>query len=327
MPAQAARLEQHLPKAEREQPAAAPKEGLSIAAQLEGVLLVRFAPPSLVVNTHGDIIYIHGRTGAYLEPRPGQPRMNIHDMARDDLASAIGSAMRQAATQEQEVMRERVQVGRGKLIEYVNLSVIAIAKPEALHGLLLISFHPVSPLQDKPAKARRKVRKGTVDAAAERMQYLEREVQQTRESLQLTVEELETANEELRSANEELQSANEELQSTNEELETSKEELQSLNEELSTVNAELQCKVDELSHANDDMQNLLNSTNIANIFLDNKLHIKRYTEQAKQLVHLIPADVGRPIADLVSNLQYDTLEQDARKVFGYAGIPGAGSTV
>ena len=240
--------------------------------------------------------------------------MNIHDMARDDLALAIGSAMRQASTREQEVIRERVQVERGKRIEHINLSVMAIAKPEALRGLLLVSFHPGLAAQDKPSKARRKMPKGTVDAAAERMQFLEREVQQTRESLQRTVEELETANEELRSANEELQSANEELQSTDEELETSKEELQSLNEELSTVNAELQCKIDELSHANDDVQNLLNSTNIATIFLDNTLHIKRYTEQAKELVHLIPADIGRPIADLASNLQYATLEQDARKV-------------
>jgi two-component system CheB/CheR fusion protein len=311
MPAQGTRLEEPLPKPERE---AAPKEGLPIATQLKDVLLARFAPPSLVVNTHGDIIYIHGRTGAYLEPRSGQPRMNIHDMARDDLALAIGSAMRQAVTQEQEVMRELVQVGRGKRIEYINLSVIAIDKPEAMRGLLLISFQPCLPSKNKPSKARRKMRKGSADVTTERMQYLEREVQQTRESLQRTVEELETANEELRSANEELQSANEELQSTNEELETSKEELQSLNEELSTVNAELQCKVDELSHANDDMQNLLNSTNIATIFLDNELHIKRYTEQAKELVHLIPADIGRPIADLASNLQYATLEQDARKV-------------
>jgi two-component system CheB/CheR fusion protein len=153
-----------------------------------------------------------------------------------------------------------------------------------------------------------------VDATTERIQFLENEVQETRESLQRTVEELETTNEELRSANEELQSANEELQSTNEEMETSKEELQSLNEELITVNAELQSKVEELSHSNDDMQNLLNSTNIATIFLDDDLGIKRYTEQAMAFVHLIPSDIGRPIADLVFDLELDTLEQDARKV-------------
>ncbi|MEH6570370.1 MAG: chemotaxis protein CheB [Halioglobus sp.] len=311
MPAQAARHDPQMPMAV---PEVAPKVGLPAAVQLQEVLLKRFAPPSLVVNTRGDIIFIHGRTGDYLEPCSGQPRMNIHDMTRDDLALALDSAMREAVTREQEVVRERVRFGTGNHSEYINVSVIAIAEPEAMRGLLLISFNPIPPPQERPAKARRKGSSGSVDADTERMQYLEREVRHTRESLQRTVEELETANEELRSANEELQSANEELQSTNEELETSKEELQSLNEELSTVNAELECKLDELAHANDDMQNLLNSTNIATIFLDNNLHIKRYTEQAKVLVHLIPADIGRPIADLVTSLKYDSLGKDAQKV-------------
>ena len=142
-------------------------------------------------------------------------------------------------------------------------------------------------------------------------------MQSTKESLQTTIEELETSNEELKSTNEELQSTNEELQSANEELETSKEEMQSLNEELSTVNTELQSKVDELSRANDDMQNLLNSIEIATIFLDGQLKITRYTEQAKRLVNLIPTDVGRPLADLVSNLNqatYDEMVRDCREV-------------
>ena len=132
--------------------------------------------------------------------------------------------------------------------------------------------------------------------------------------LQSTIEELETANEELKSTNEELQSTNEELQSTNEELETSKEEMQSLNEELQTVNAELQAKVEDLSRTNDDMQNLLNSTDIATIFLDGELNIKRYTEQARQVINLIRTDVGRPIADLASSLDYEKLVEDCREV-------------
>ncbi len=135
-----------------------------------------------------------------------------------------------------------------------------------------------------------------------------------RENLQSTVEELETSNEELKSTNEELQSTNEELQSSNEELETSKEEMQSLNEELQTVNAQLQSKLDELSQASDDMQNLLNSTDIATIFLDSKLRIKRFTTEARQMIKLIASDVGRPVGDLVANLDYDTLEEDAAEV-------------
>jgi hypothetical protein len=139
-------------------------------------------------------------------------------------------------------------------------------------------------------------------------------IQHVKESHQTVLEELETSNEELKSANEELQSINEELQSTNEELETSKEEMQSLNEELTTVNAELQSKVDELSRTNDDMQNLLNSTDIATVFLDNGLNIKRFTDKAKELVTLRPTDVGRPISDLSSNVQYEGLANDCREV-------------
>lgn len=311
IPAQHVRTEPLTPLVE---PLVATKKGAPVTTQIQTLLLNRFAPPSLVVNARGDIIYIHGRTGAYLEPRAGQPRMNIHDMARDDLALALGSAMRQAVTQDLEVVRERVKVRTSGVTEYIDLVVHAIADPQAMRGLILISFRPVPEPIAEPEHRKHKGRKGVDQASAERMQYLEHELLHTRETLQRTVEELETANEELKSANEELQSANEELQSTNEELETSKEELQSLNEELSTVNTELQCKVDELSHANDDMQNLLNSTNIATIFLDDDLHIKRYTEQAKMLINLIPADVGRPIADLVTNLDYTTLGEDAREV-------------
>jgi two-component system CheB/CheR fusion protein len=174
-----------------------------------------------------------------------------------------------------------------------------------LRGLYRITFDHVS--------AERK-RSGKTVGPPDRVRELERELQYTKESLQSTIEELETANEELKSTNEEMQSTNEELQSTNEELETSKEEMQSLNEELQTVNAELQGKVEELSRTNDDMKNLLNGTDIATIFLDNELHIKRYTEQARKVIRLIPSDIGRPIGDLVSSLHYDRLVEDARLV-------------
>ncbi len=151
-------------------------------------------------------------------------------------------------------------------------------------------------------------------ASHAREQTLERELLHSRESLQRTIGQLDASNEEMKSANEELQSTNEELQSTNEELETSKEELQSLNEELQTVNAELQEKIRELSTSNDDMHNLLNSSDIATLFLDNALSIKRYTEQAKSLVHVIPSDVGRSLRDLTLRLQYEEVFSDCEQV-------------
>jgi two-component system CheB/CheR fusion protein len=111
-----------------------------------------------------------------------------------------------------------------------------------------------------------------------------------------------------------MQSANEEMQSTNEELTTSKEEMQSLNEELQTVNHELQSKVTDLSQANNDMKNLLNSTDIATLFLDDELNIRRFTNRTSSIIKLIASDVGRPITDIVTELQYPALLEDAREV-------------
>ena len=290
--------------------AARPPRESNIAAIVDRLLLARFAPSSVVVSERGEVIYIHGRTGDFLEPAAGQPRLNILDMAREGLQLELASALRQASAGSGEVTREDLRIKtRGDVI-HLDLSVARIPEPEGLRGLLLVTFRP------RPAPAGEPKPQGRAGSRPEagRIEELERELQCTKESLQITIEELETANEELNSANEELQSTNEEFQSTNEEMETSKEELQSLNEELTTVNAELQSKVEDLSRSNDDMQNLLNSTEVATLFLDRKLHIKRYTEPARELVKLIPTDIGRPLGDLVSSLTYDRLVPDCREV-------------
>jgi two-component system CheB/CheR fusion protein len=194
----------------------------------------------------------------------------------------------------------------------VDLRVKQLSQPEHLRGLFLVAFERAE--QINPEQPRPSTDGASQSQLAERMSELEKELSHAKEVHQSTIEELETANEELQSTNEELQSTNEELQSANEELETSKEEMQSLNEELQTVNAELQGKVEELSRANDDMKNLLNGTDIATIFLDNDLNIKRYTDQARKVIRLIPSDVGRPVGDLVSKLKYRTLAEDAHDV-------------
>lgn len=119
--------------------------------------------------------------------------------------------------------------------------------------------------------------------------------------------------EEAHASNEELQSTNEELQSANEELTTSKEEMQSMNEELQAINAELQTKLDDLALAESDMKNLLNSTDIAILFLDQKLNVRRYTEQASKIINVRESDIGRPLSDLTTILQYPTLQDDAKE--------------
>ncbi len=276
--------------------------------QVERLLISKFAPTSVVVDDRGNIVYIHGRSGQYLEPAEGQPRHNILEMARRGLARPLANALHQAAVEKKEVTRPNLRVKTNGEFASVDLSVSWIDKPESIRGLLLVAITPAAPPPAKTPYA------GTTEEQPNRVQELENELQYTKESLQTTIEELETSNEELKSTNEELQSTNEELQSANEELETSKEEMQSLNEELSTVNAELQAKVDELSRTTDDMQNLLNSTQVATIFLDNQFHVKRYTDRAKELFSFIQTDIGRPLSHLTSNLDYDGFLDDCREV-------------
>lgn len=279
--------------------------------QIQRLLLRRFAPTCLVVEGTGNIVYVQGRAGLYLEPTEGEPTHNVLEMAREGLATPLAAAMRQALKQPGEVTRANVSVRTNSEYTRVDLAVTAIDEPESLRGLLLVTLRPSA---DKPTRLAAKIRAARDKERGGRLAELEEELRHSQESLQSTVEELESANEELRSANEELQSMNEELQSANEELETSKEEMQSLNEELSTVNAELHLKVEELSHANDDMQNLLNGIDVATVFLDQRLRIKRYTEQARNLIHLVPSDVGRPLADLALHVEHPDLVDECQQV-------------
>ena len=174
-------------------------------------------------------------------------------------------------------------------------------------GLFAVSFQPAAGRPETPIAA-----PGFNEDSA--VQQLESELKATRGELQTTVEELETSNEELKSSNEELLSMNEELQSANEELQTSKEEMQSVNEELATVNSELNGKVELLDTANADLQNLFRSTEIATLFLDRELHIKRFTPAATAIFHLIDSDAGRSISDFASRLADSNLISELKSV-------------
>ncbi|MBN1764527.1 MAG: PAS domain-containing protein [Sedimentisphaerales bacterium] len=285
---------------------------LTVAQLVEKVMLEDYVPPSVIIDEKGRIVYIHGRTGKYLEPASGEAHWNIMDMARPGLKVELATAIHKALTQKHEVIYEHLRVKTNGEHQCINLTVRPFMEPEALQGLLVVLFEDV--LEDKSAKAGKVKKSERIKAEHQRIADLEQEIKYTKESLQTTIEELETSNEELKSTNEELQSTNEELQSTNEELETSKEELQSLNEELVTVNAELQSRVDELAHTNDDMRNFLDSTDIATIFVDNQMQLKRFTPKACELINLINTDLDRPIGHIVSNLEYDGMVDDARKV-------------
>jgi len=275
----------------------------------EQVLLQRHTPAAVLTNDKGDILFISGRTGKYLEPAAGKANWNIYAMARDGLRFELGAAFQQAVREKRPVTLARVKLGTEAGAPAVDIVIDPIQEPAALLGTVLVVFTDVAAL---PAKAGVKVKGGASQLAA--LTQCEQELRQVREDLQTTREQMQTSQEELRSANEEMQSTNEELQSTNEELTTSKEEMQSLNEELQTLNHELQSKVDELSRTNNDMRNLLDSTDIATLFLDDALNVRRFTPQMVKIIKLIPGDMGRPITDLASDLVYPGLVEDAREV-------------
>jgi two-component system CheB/CheR fusion protein len=274
-------------------------EELSALQLVETILDQSDAPPCVIINDAGNTVYIHGRTGRFLEPAEGKASVNIVEMARPGLKKELAAAIREVATHMQGTVYRGLEVDYdgGKL--FLNLTVKPILERFAMRGLKMVVFEETAvPTKQKKSRVEGVPVKHKGKGVAE----LERELQNAHESLRTTIQQLEAANEQLQSANEELQSTNEELQSTNEELETSKEELQSLNEESATVNAELQARIDELSKTHDDMKNLLDATEIATVFLDTELRVRRFTPKATGIIPLTRADVGRPVKDLASAL-------------------------
>ena len=286
----------------------------------EQALLQQVAPAGALVNSRGDILYLHGRTGLFLEPAPGEAgTSNILKMAREGLKRELTTALHKAVATKVIVRSNGLRVKTNGDFTTLNLAIRPVATDQATSAeaplyLVILEEAPVGQV----AHPLGQTTPGAVsEKSAARIASLQQELRAKEEYLQTANEELETSNEELKSSNEEMQSVNEELQSTNEELETSKEELQSVNEELATVNAELQTKVGDLSQANNDMNNLLAGTGIATVFVDHQLRILRFTPTAAGIINLIPSDVGRPVGHIVSNLKgYDGLVADTQAVLG-----------
>ena len=285
---------------------------VSIPEVANRMLLEDFTPPAVFINEQGDVVYIHGRTGKYLEPPAGKTNINIFAMAREGLKIELPGAIREAKSQNKVITLKGIKVKTNGDFQTIDLTVKPVVQPGIQQPLYMLVFENVTmpPKEGKTISGRASSSSRLKDINIE----LENELKHTKELLQNTSEEMQLSQEELKSTNEEMQSTNEELQSTNEELSSSKEEMQSLNEEMMTVNAELQVKVDELTLSNSDMKNLLNRTEIATIFLDNDLNIRRFTPEATGIFNLIQSDIGRPISHIVSKLRYDDIVTDVRKV-------------
>ena len=296
---------------------------LTLREITEQTLLQQVGSVGVLVTSQGDILYLHGRSGRYLEPAPGEVGVNnILKMAREGLRRELATALHHAAGTKEVVHSPSLRVKTNGDFTTVNLTVCPATSGSAEvmeSTLYLVILEEALPGDHAPAQpptlpihAATDDLETTVD---QRITMLKQELRGKEEYLQTTIEELETTNEELKSSNEEMQSVNEELQSTNEELETSKEEMQSLNEELATVNTELLTKVADLSRANNDMNNLLAGTGIGTVFVDHQLRILRFTPAVAQIINLIQSDVGRPVDHIVSKLtDYDQLRVDTLAV-------------
>ena len=279
------------------------KPTANIQSLADQLLLQTYSPAAILTNNIGDIIYISGRTGKYLEPAVGKANWNIFAMAREGLHQELTRAFQKALRNKETVKLTNVIVGTNGGTQALDLTVQPINEPETLTGMVMIVFTELTSLPKTKISGKGK----QIPAGTARAKDLELELKHTRQENQSIREEMQTAQEEL-------QSTNEELQSTNEELTTSKEEMQSMNEELHTINHELQSKVDELTLINNDVKNLFDSTDIAILFLDNALRVKRFTSQITRITKLIARDVGRPITDIASELFYSDFAKDANEV-------------
>jgi len=275
-----------------------------ITLAFSNYLFSRYVPACILVNQDGYILNTHGNLRPYVKSASAEEGVNVADIFVQGIGNILKSAISTSGSKKKTVHFHGLPLKNSADSETVDLEIVFLTVPDALTGLILIIFYGKHTADADSKKNLKKTANNEKDAEIAR---LENELRYTRENLQASIEELE-------SSNEELQSMNEELQSTNEEIETSKEELNSLNEELVVTNTELQARIDQLATVHDDMANLFNSTEVATLFLDNNLCIKRFTPRTQEFIHLIPSDVGRSISNFSTSIKYDHLIEDAEEV-------------
>jgi two-component system, chemotaxis family, CheB/CheR fusion protein len=280
----------------------------NMSGVIERYLRDHYSPPAVIIDKNNEVLWFSGNTGLYLEPAEGEARLDVLAMAKKGLRPALEKAIKKARSQAREVQEKEVDVMVNNYFKTINLFVKKVNTESESRGALMIVFEPFDKIVPVSEKGH------PPDKGANRLKVhnLEKELKVTHEQLQSAVNDLDILKENLRTTNEDFQSSNEELQSSNEELETSREELQSLNEELITVNNELQEKIAQLSQSNDDLNNLLRSIDVATIFLDRALKIKRFTPTATKIFNLIPSDIDRPVSHLTNNILYKDMEADVK---------------
>lgn len=289
---------------------------LDLHQAADRLVLDRYAPVGVAIDSEMNIVQFRGQTGAYLEPATGTPSFNLFKMAKPELLVELRAAIHQSKQQQKIIRQQSVQVKIANGIKTIDLEVIPFThgvenKP---HFLVLFQESALEQTPSATPTTPAQSRKGKQTPASQENTRLKHELATTREYLQAIIEEQGSTNQALQVANEEILSSNEELQSTNEELETSQEELQATNEELHTINEELSSRNLELGQLNNDLQNLLSSINIPILMLDGELRIRRFTALAQSIFNLISADLGRPFSDIQPNISIPDLKASILEV-------------
>jgi two-component system, chemotaxis family, CheB/CheR fusion protein len=285
----------------------APVHQLLHPLEIHQRLLEEYGPPSIVIDEEYDIVHMSPHAGKYLHFPSGEASTNLLTLIRPELRVELRGAVYQALQQRTNVEAAGLALSGDGLPPRVNLRVRPVLN-EAGQGLLLVLIEKAERVEGHTPAGE------TIRPIEPAVRQLEEELTRLRAKLRAATQQYESQYEEFNASNEELQAMNEELRSAGEELETSKEELQSVNEELTTVNQELKIKIEELGQANDDFRNLMNSTDIATIFLDRALRVRQFTPRATEIFNLRPADLGRPLLDLKHHLAYDDLLSDMEEV-------------
>ncbi len=267
--------------------------------------LEQYAPVFVVIDRDQNIVrFSGGNVGAYLEPSSGAASLKLFTLLRKNLQAAVRDALQVVADTKLPFVQDDIALtidGKNRLITLIVTPIPA--------DLCVVAFQDSRFAGADLDPLRARVATTEHDCLA-----VEQELRTTKIQLQTAIDDLLTTSEDMKSATEEYQSVNEELQSSNEELETAKEEMQSVNEELHTINAEMTAKNEMMMLLNSDLKNLLDSTDIATVFLDNNLRIKTFTTGMTQIIHLRDEDRGRPITEIVTLLNYTELQSDVRHV-------------
>lgn len=277
-------------------------------SELHQRALETYSPPSVIIDKESNVVHLSDNAGRFLRHVGGELSSNIMTLVLPDLRLDLRTAIFRALQTGTSVEARRVKWTHEARVSWINMTVRPFHDKVANSEFLLIVFDEV---------AGRMTEEDQAEASGQDpvLAQLEQELQHSREQLATIIEQYETSVEELKASNEELQAINEELRSTSEELESSKEELQSVNEELTTANAEMQARIEDTAKANDDLHNIIASSEIATVFVDKEIRVKRFTPNATAIFNLIDTDLGRSLFHITHALRYPTLADDVRQSF------------